>query len=126
MVFLTMVLVGCKPSDEYTGDWYALSNQGEEVMINFSKEKIMTITGDNGEETFEINQTGTGFQNNVGYYKVDIDDLSHYVIFEDRKDKSNAILVRQTNVANDFEDLVGDIIYVMDRESYPDQDASAR
>ncbi|MBS4206652.1 hypothetical protein [Bacillus sp. FJAT-50079] len=35
------------------------------------------------------------------------------IIFENKKDESNATLVKQTNVASDFKDLVGDIIYTM-------------
>ena len=82
----------------------------------------MTITDESGnEEEYELNQTGAGFQNNVGYYHVQIDSLSHYVIFENKKDELNAILVKQTNVASDFEDFVGDVIYTMNRDSYPDE-----
>ena len=122
VVIAIALLVSCKPSDKYVGDWLAVSQDGEQVNINFSKEKVMTITDEVGdEEIYELNQTGTGFQNNVGYYHIKIDNLSHYVIFENRKDESNAILVKQTNVASDFEDLVGDIIYTMNRDSYPDE-----
>ena len=123
VVLLTIALLAsCKPSDKYVGDWFAVSKDDEKVMMNFSKDKIMIITDEAGnEEKYELNQTATGFQNNVGYYRVEIDSLSHYVIFENKKDESNAILVKQTNVASDFEDLVGDIIYTMNRDSYPDE-----
>lgn len=123
VVVLTLALLAsCKPSDKYVGDWLAISRDGEKVDINFSKEKIMTITDETGdEEEYELNQTGTGFQNNVSYYHIKIDSLSHYVIFENKKDEANAILVKQTNVASDFEDLVGEIIYAMNRDSYPDE-----
>lgn len=123
IVVLTLALLAsCKPSDKYVGDWFAVSRDDEKVMLNFSKEKTMTITDEAGhEEKYELNQTAAGFQNNVGYYQVEIDSLSHYVIFENKKNESNAILVKQTNVASDFEDLVGDIIYTMNRDSYPDE-----
>ncbi|QUW20743.1 hypothetical protein JSQ81_13040 [Sporosarcina sp. Marseille-Q4063] len=123
VVMLALVLLAsCKPSDKYAGDWHAVSKDGEKVKINFSKEKTMTLTDEAGnEENYELNQTAAGFQNNVGYYRVEIDNLSHYVIFENRKDESNAILAKQTNVASDFEDFVGEIIYTMNRDSYPDE-----
>lgn len=122
VVLVLTLLASCKPSDKYVGDWLAISKDDEKVKINFSKEKIMTITDETDhEEKYELNQTGTGFQNNVGYYHVEIDGLSHYVIFENRKDELNAILVKQTNVASDFKDFVGDIIYTMNRNSYPDE-----
>ncbi|MBM7599177.1 uncharacterized protein YrzB (UPF0473 family) [Virgibacillus halotolerans] len=120
IVFGLILLVSCKPSDKYTGDWYALSNSGEKVEIHFSKDKIMTINDENGnEETYEINQTAAGFQNNLGYYRVEIDEASHYVIFENKKDEDNAQLVKQTNHASDFEDVVGEILYKMNRDDFP-------
>ena len=122
VVLALALLVSCKPSDKYAGDWLAISKDSENVKINFSKEKTVTITDEAGnEENYELNQTGTGFRNNVSYYHVKIDSLSHYIVFEDKKDESNAILVKQTNVADDFEDLVGDVIYTMNRNSYPDE-----
>jgi hypothetical protein len=122
VVLAIALLASCKPSDKYVGDWFAVSMDGEKVEINFSKEKTMTITDEAGnEEKYELNQTAAGFQNNVGYYHVEIDNLSHYVIFENRKDESTAILAKQTKVASDFEDFVGEIIYMMNRDSYPEE-----
>ena len=122
VVLALTLLVSCKPSDKYVGDWLAISMDGEKVKINFSKEKTITFTDEAGnEENYDLNQTGTGFQNNVSYYRVEIDSLSHYIIFENKKDESNAVLVKQTNVASDFEDLVGDVIYTMNRDNYPDE-----
>jgi hypothetical protein len=111
------LLASCKPSN-----WFAVSMDGEKVEINFSKEKTLTITDEAGnEEKYELNQTAAGFQNKVGYYHVEINNLSHYIIFENRKDESTAILAKQTNVASDFEDFVGEIIYMMNRDSYPEE-----
>ena len=122
IVFGLILLVSCKPSDKYTGDWYALSNSGEKVEIHSSKDKVMSIKDDNGnEETYEINQTAAGFQNNLGYYQVEIDKASHYVIFENKKDEVNAQLVKQTNHASDFEDVVGEILYKMNRDDFPSE-----
>jgi hypothetical protein len=122
VVLALALLASCKPSDKYVGNWFAVSMDGEKVEINFSKEKTMTITDEAGnEENYELNQTAAGFQNSVGYYRVEIDNLSHYVIFENRKDESTAILAKQTNVASDFEDFVGEIIYMMNRDSYPEE-----
>src|SRR5699024_12506970 len=71
LFFAFALLVGCKPSDKYVGDWYALSGLGEEVMINFSKEKTMTITSHRDEdEIHEINKTEKAIKNNIRYLKI--------------------------------------------------------
>lgn len=116
-----LLLVGCKPSDKYVGDWYALAGNGDEVMIDFSKDKTMTITGDDYEETHEINQNATGFQNSIRYFRIEIDGANHYVVFEQSKDEDNAKFIRQTNMANDFEDVVGDVIFLMNRNDFPSE-----
>lgn len=116
-----LLLVGCKPSDKYVGDWYALASNGDEVVINFSKDKTMTITGDDYEETHEINQNATGFQNSISYFRIEIDGANHYVVFEQSKDEDNAKFIRQTNMANDFEDVVGDVIFLMNRNDFPSE-----
>lgn len=119
-MIVLILLASCKPSDKYAGDWYALSSDGERVTINFSKEKIMTVTrSDQDEETFEINQTTTGIQNSVRYFRVEIEGTSHYMIFDNTKDEDNAKLVKQTNHASDFEDVAGDIIYLLNRNDFP-------
>lgn len=114
-----VLLVGCKPSDKYIGDWHAVTDTGEKVMINFSKEKTMTISGDDEEESFEINQTTTGLYNGTRYFRIEIEGAGHYVIFDQSKDEDNAKLVKQTNQANDFEDVVGDVIYLLNRNDFP-------
>ena len=120
-VFVLFLLVSCKPSDKYAGDWYAVGADGKQVEINFSKEKVMTFKDADGhEEEYEINQTATGIQNSTRYFRVEVEGASHYVIFENNKDEDNAQLVRQTNQASDFEDVVGDIIYLMNRDDFPE------
>ena len=83
----------------------------------------MTITNkeDDSVKKYQISQTGTGFVNNVSYYAVEIDGVKHYIVFENKKDESNAILIKQKNHASDFKDVVGDIIYKMNRNSFPTQ-----
>src|SRR5699024_11084789 len=111
----------CKPSDKYAGKWFAISDSGDEVTIDFLKDKTMTITDDDrNEKVYDISQTSVGIQNSVGYYRVEIDGKSHYVVFENRKDESNAILIKQTNHASDYKGVVGDIIYTMNRDHTPD------
>lgn len=122
LLVLAALLAGCKPSDKIVGEWYARSNTGEEVKIDFSKEKIMGIQdSDNQEEQLAISQTSTGFINEVRYFGIDIEGEKHYVVFENKKDEDNAILIKQTNHASDFEDVVGDIIYIMNRNRFPEQ-----
>lgn len=120
MVLMAVVLlVSCKPADKYVGDWYAVSGSGDELKINFSKEKTMTVTGGEHEEHYEINQTSTGIQNSTRYFGIEVKGASHYVIFDNTKDEDNAKFVKQTNQASDFEDVVGDVIFLMNRNDYP-------
>lgn len=120
MVLIAVVLLAsCKPADKYVGDWYAKSGSDDELMINFSKEKTMTITDGEQEETYELNQSSTGIQNSTRYFGIEVNGASHYVIFDNTKDEDNAKLVKQTNQASDFEDVVGDVIFLMNRNDYP-------
>lgn len=123
VMFIVMgliLLVACKPSDKYVGDWYAISGIGEEVMVNFSKEKKMSVTIDGKEdESHDIEQTATGIHNNIRYFKLDIKEHNFYVVFEDSKDEKNAKFIKQTNDADDFVDVVGDVIFVMNRDDFP-------
>lgn len=113
------LLVGCKPSDKYVGDWYAMSELGEELMVNFSKEKTLTISSHRDQdEIHDINQTATGILNNVRYFRIDVEGDNYYIIFEDSKDEDHAKFVKQTNEASDFEDVVGDVIFLMNREGF--------
>lgn len=120
VLFVLGVFVSCKPSDKYAGEWFAVSASGLEVMIDFSKEKTITfLDGEGNEEVYDLNQTVSGIQNSTRYFKIEIDGASHYVVFENSKDEDNAKLVRQTNHASDFEDVVGDVIYQMNRNDFP-------
>lgn len=113
------LLAACKPSDKYAGEWYAISNSGE-VKVDFSKEKVLTIESeDNQKETFDFNQNSSGFINDVKYYGLEMEDESYYVVFDDKKDEDNAQLIKQTNQASDFEDVVGDVVFEMNRDEYP-------
>lgn len=117
-----MLLGACKPSDRYAGEWYGLSSDNEQVKMDFSKDQVLTIEKDSGEQqTYEINQHSSGFINEVRYFGIKLNDENYYVVFENKKDENNAILVKQTNVASDFEDVVGDIVVKMNREDYPSE-----
>lgn len=122
--FIVLFLLGCKPSDRYVGEWYALADDGELFMIDFSEGKEMTITHHptGNQETFAIGQTGAGVINNLRYYAIEIDGVTHYLVFENRKDEDNAILIKPTNFASDFEDVVGDIIYQLNRQDFPENE----
>ena len=48
-----------------------------------------------------------------------MEDGSYYVVFENKKDEENAKLIKQTNHASDFEDVVGDVVLEMNRNDYP-------
>ncbi|GAB2571850.1 hypothetical protein [Gracilibacillus alcaliphilus] len=122
ILFGLILLVSCKPSDKYAGDWYGLSDTGEQAMLHFSEEKNLIITDESGsEETFEITQNAAGFVNSTSYYRVEVDGANHYVVFENKDDENNALFVKQTNYADDFEEMVGEVIYVMNREDYPSE-----
>lgn len=121
IIGLSVLLIACKPSDKYAGGWYAITNEGEEVMVHFSKEKVLKIKDKNDqEETFAFNQSATGFINEVKYFGIEIENKKHYVVFENKKDEANALLIKQTNQASDFEDVVGDVVLTMNRDQYPE------
>src|SRR5690625_6747284 len=66
-----ILLVGCKPSEKYAGEWSAVSDRGDEVMMYFDREKkTLTLTGsDVEEEVHEINQNATGIKNSLQYFR---------------------------------------------------------
>ena len=114
-----LLLAAWKPSDKYAGEWYAVSNEGE-VKVDFSKEKVLTIEDEEGQnETYEFNQNSSGFINEVQYYGLEMEDGNYYVVFDNKKDEDNAKLIVQTNQASDFEDVVGDVVFEMNRNEYP-------
>lgn len=121
ILVVALLLIACKPSDKYAGEWYSITNEGEEVMVHFSKDKILTMIDENDQkEQAEFNQSSTGFINEVSYFGIEIKGEKHFVVFENKKDEANAILIKQTNHANDFEDVVGDIVLKMNRDSFPE------
>src|SRR5690625_4633939 len=78
MMFLmigVILLVGCKPSEKYAGEWSAVSDRGEAVKMHFDREKkTLTLTGSDGkEEVHEINQNATGIKNSLQYYRIEIE-----------------------------------------------------
>lgn len=114
-----LLLTACKPSDKYVGEWYAVSNEGK-AKVDFSEEKVLTVEDENNhKETFDFNQHSSGFINNVKYYGLEMEDGNYYVVFENKKDEENAKLIKQTNNASDFEDVVGDVVFEMNRNEYP-------
>lgn len=116
---LILLLAACKPSDKYAGEWYAVSNDGE-MLVDFSKEKVLTVEDEEGQkETYDFNQHSTGFINEVSYYGIEMEGKDYYVVFDDKKDEDNANLIVQTNHASDFEDVVGDVVFEMNRNEYP-------
>src|SRR5690625_1972638 len=119
-LFILIMMVSCKSSDKYAGECNGVRGDGVKVMINFSKDKELSFVDEDGnEDVYEMNQTATGIQNSTRYFRVEIDEKDYYVVFEDTDDEDNAQLIRQTNHADDFEDVVGDIIYIMNRNDYP-------
>lgn len=116
----TVILISCKPSEKYVGDWYAVSDDGEEFRIHFSTDKTMTVIDEaENQEVYEINQTVSGIQNSTRYFKVEVDGASHYLIFDNTKDEDNAKFYVQTNLAEDFSEVVGNLVYVLNRNDYP-------
>lgn len=114
-----LLLTACKPSDKYAGEWYAVSNEGK-AKVDFSEEKVLIVEDENNhKETFDFNQHSSGFINNVKYYGLEMEDGSYYVVFENKKDEENAKPIKQTNHASDFEDVVGDVVFEMNRNEYP-------
>lgn len=118
-----ILLGGCSPSKNYEGKWYGLID-GDKVKVDFSNDKKMTLDfeSDQESESHDFSQTGTGFVNNTSYYKIKLNDKVYYIVFEDKKDKDNAIIVEPENHADDFKDMVGNVVCEMNRDDYPDPD----
>lgn len=117
IVFVMFLLVSCKPSEKYAGDWNAVSDTGEEISMHFDREeKKLTLVDSSGEEeVHEINQNSTGIKNSLQYYGIEIGEDYYYIIFKDRKDEEHAEFVKQTNYASDFDDMVGETVFKMSR-----------
>lgn len=118
IVFGVLILVSCKPSEKYEGTWLAVSDAGEEMDMHFDREKkLLTLTDSSGEkEVHAINQNAAGIQNSLQYFRIEIEDEPYYIVFKDRKKEDSAEFVKQTNYADDFEDMVGEVIFTMSRD----------
>ncbi len=112
-----ILLVACKPSEKFAGEWHAVSKNGEEVIMNFDREeKLLTFTSSDGEkEVHEINQNAAGIKNKLQYFRIEIGEDVYYIIFKDRKNEESAEFVKQTNHASDFDDMVGEVLFTMSR-----------
>src|SRR5699024_5125244 len=106
-LFILIMMVSCKPSDKYAGEWYGVGGDGSKVMIKCSKDRELSLVDEDGNKNvYEMNQTATWIQNSTRYSRVEIDEIDYYVVFEDTDDEENAQLIRQTNHSDDFEDVV--------------------
>lgn len=114
------LLMGCKPSEKYAGEWYAVAGDGAEVLMHFDREeKLLRLTQSSGEEeVHRINQSAAGIKNSLQYFRIEIDGdgNAYYIIFKNRKDLDKAAFVKQTNYADDFDDMVGEVIFTMSRD----------
>lgn len=118
IVFGILVLVGCKPSEKYEGEWIGVTDGGQEAIVHFDRdEKLLKITDESGEEeVHDINQNAAGIKNSLQYFRIEIEEEPYYVVFKDRKNEGSAEFVKQTNYADDFEDMVGEVIFTMSRD----------
>lgn len=117
LMIAVILLMACKPSEKYAGEWHAVSENGEEVIMNFDREeKLLTFTSSDGEkEVHEINQNAAGIKNKLQYFRIEIGEDVYYIIFKDRKNEESAEFVKQTNHASDYDNMVGEVLFTMSR-----------
>lgn len=115
---VVLLVVGCKPSEKYAGDWLGVSDSGEEVSMHFDREEkqLTLVDSDGQEEVHDINQNSTGIKNSLQYFGIELGDDYYYVIFKNRKNEDEAEFVKQTNHASDFDDMAGETVFTMIRE----------
>lgn len=120
IIFLMLSLfVACKAWDKYAGDWYGVTRDGQGVILTFSKNKTMTVISGEEIREVEVRQLSSGTLNEERYFGLEIEDEIFYLVFKDLNNEKEALFIKQTNDASDFEDLEGEIIFHMNREEYP-------
>ncbi|WP_322809602.1 hypothetical protein [Carnobacterium maltaromaticum] len=117
MVFLVLimlpVLVSCKVSKDYQGEWFALDGLEKQVKLDFSEKELKISDGNR----YSLSQYGIGVANSMHYFQIKIDDEKYSLIYPDKKDKDTALVVKP-----DDEDkpLEGKILFKMNRNKYPE------
>lgn len=112
LLFIGMVtLSACSGSDEIIGTWQAQAADGTELIIEIDKKQI-TVDG----ETSDYVQNGFGFENNMSYYTIEVNEQNIYTIIFPEKDKSIAILIQSTD---EDEPLAGTLIFAMNKNEQP-------
>lgn len=112
LLFIGIVtLSACSGSDEIIGTWQAQAADGTDLVIEIDKKQI-TVDG----ETSDYVQNGFGFENNMSYYRIEVDEQYSYTIIFPEKDKSIAILIQPTD---EDEPLAGTLIFAMNKNEKP-------
>ena len=111
------LLAGCKGSKDIQGTWYAVNSDNLEMTITFD-EKTVTFSSEGQDDwTLDYVQTGTGFENQLGYKILEWDEQNWTFIFPDKKDLENAFIMKPYS---DDEKLNGDVYWVLSKTDYPD------
>lgn len=106
-----VTLSACSGSDEIIGTWQAQAADGTELVIEIDKKQITV-----GDETSDYVQNGFGFENNMSYYRIEVDEQYSYTIIFPEKDKSIAILIQPID---EDEPLAGTLIFAMNKNEQP-------
>ncbi|CYV13879.1 glycosyltransferase [Streptococcus suis] len=106
-----VTISACSGSNEIIGTWQAQVADGTELIIEIDKKQI-AVDG----ETSDYVHNGFGFENNMSYYTIEVNEWNIYTIIFPAKDKSIAVLIQPT----DFDEpLVGTLIFVMNKNEQP-------
>ncbi len=116
---IALTLTGCESSEDIHGKWYAQDAKGNNITIEFTKDKAII----DGEE-YSLEQNATGVRNNTRYFGIKIDEKIFSVVFPDKEDKKTAIMMIP-NTSDPFEDskvseyLKGRMEYALSKDKHP-------
>jgi hypothetical protein len=114
-LLLATFLVACSVSKDYQGEWYALDGSGKQMKLNYSEKQLEIVNG----RKYQLSQFGTGIENDMKYYQIKLDQEKFVLIFPDKKDKDNAVVIKPNDEDRPLE---GKILFRMNRKSFPSKE----
>ncbi|MFT3995007.1 MAG: hypothetical protein QM660_11895 [Dysgonomonas sp.] len=109
LLILVTLLVSCKGSDTYRGEWKAMDTEGNKFELIFA-EKSFTVTNADGEiATYEYTQNSVKINNSIKTYGIKLaDGRSLNILFPIATDESKAVIFSGENV----------VLYTIGRTDY--------
>lgn len=111
LVVLALFLVGCKVSDDYQGEWFALDRTNSEVIVTID-EKNLTYE----KMEHPLKQVGVGTENGVKYFKIKLNDENYNLVYPEKGNTDEAVIIKPEDEDRPIE---GRIVFKMNRKEYP-------